>query len=72
MLRIFHTYTAALAHEGVPVNVIQARLGHSSLATTRRYLAHVQTRCRVGRGGRRVTSGRPAAAGRGRRRLALP
>jgi site-specific recombinase XerD len=36
-----HTHAAELAREGVPMNVIQAQLGHSSLATTSRYLAHV-------------------------------
>ena len=36
-----HTHAAELAREGVPVNVIQAQLGHSSLATTSRYLAHI-------------------------------
>jgi integrase len=28
--------------EGVPVNVISAALGHSSIATTAQYLAHIQ------------------------------
>ena len=36
-----HSFAAGLAQEGVPMNVIQAALGHSSLATTSRYLAHV-------------------------------
>jgi len=36
-----HTRAAELAEAGVPINVIQAALGHSSLATTDRYLAHV-------------------------------
>lgn len=36
-----HTRAAELAEAGVPVNVIQRALGHSSLATTDRYLAHV-------------------------------
>lgn len=36
-----HTHAAELAAEGVPVNLIQAQLGHSSLATTDRYLRHV-------------------------------
>ena len=30
-----------LALEGTPMNLIQAQLGHSSLATTSRYLAHI-------------------------------
>jgi integrase/recombinase XerD len=36
-----HTHAAELAREGVPVNVIQAQLGHRSLATTDRYLRHI-------------------------------
>jgi len=32
---------AQLAREGVPMNAIQAQLGHSSLATTSRYLDHI-------------------------------
>lgn len=36
-----HTCAAELAAEGVPMNVIQAQLGHKSLATTSRYLAHI-------------------------------
>ena len=36
-----HSHAAQLAQEGVPMNVIQAQLGHSNLATTSRYLAHV-------------------------------
>ena len=36
-----HTHAAELAFEGVPMNAIQAQLGHSSLATTSRYLAHI-------------------------------
>lgn len=36
-----HTHAAELAREGVPMNVIQQQLGHTSLATTSRYLAHV-------------------------------
>jgi integrase/recombinase XerD len=36
-----HTRAAELAEAGVPVNVIQRALGHASLATTDRYLAHV-------------------------------
>lgn len=37
-----HTRAAELAAEGVPPTVIQRVLGHSSLVTTERYLAHVQ------------------------------
>jgi site-specific recombinase XerD len=36
-----HTRAAELAEAGVPVHVIQRALGHASLATTDRYLAHV-------------------------------
>ena len=36
-----HTHAAELAAEGVPMNLIQAQLGHSSLATTSRYLDHI-------------------------------
>lgn len=36
-----HTHAAELAREGVPMNAIQAQLGHSSLATTSKYLAHI-------------------------------
>lgn len=36
-----HTFASELAREGVPVNVIKALLGHSSLATTARYLDHL-------------------------------
>ena len=37
-----HTHAAELAREGVPMNVIQAQLGHSSLATTDRYIRHIE------------------------------
>jgi len=36
-----HTHAAELATEGKPVNLIQAQLGHNSLATTDRYLRHI-------------------------------
>jgi site-specific recombinase XerD len=36
-----HSLAAELAREGVPMNAVQAQLGHKSLATTSRYLAHV-------------------------------
>ncbi len=36
-----HTHAAELAREGMPVNLIQAQLGHSNLGTTSRYLAHI-------------------------------
>ncbi len=37
-----HTHAAELMREGVPVNVISRQLGHSSIATTARYLDHIQ------------------------------
>jgi site-specific recombinase XerD len=39
-----HTHAAELAAEGKPVNLIQAQLGHGSLATTDRYLRHIAPR----------------------------
>jgi site-specific recombinase XerD len=36
-----HTYAAELAREGTPMNVLRDALGHSSLATTDRYLRDV-------------------------------
>lgn len=39
-----HTMAAELAREGQPMNLIQAQLGHSSLATTSRYLNHIAPR----------------------------
>ena len=36
-----HTHAAQLAAEGVPINVIQCQLGHSSAAITSRYLDHI-------------------------------
>lgn len=36
-----HTHAAELAAEGVPLNIIQAQLGHSNAATTSRYLEHI-------------------------------
>ena len=37
-----HTHAAELAAEHVPMNLVQAQLGHGSLATTSRYLAHIR------------------------------
>ena len=37
-----HTLAAELAAERKPMNVIQAQLGHGSLATTSRYLDHIR------------------------------
>lgn len=36
-----HTHASELAREGVPLNTIQKQLGHSSAATTARYLDHI-------------------------------
>ena len=36
-----HSFASGLALEGVPMPIIQTALGHSSLATTSRYLAHI-------------------------------
>lgn len=37
-----HTFTVELAREGVPLHVIQAALGHNNVATTSRYIAHLE------------------------------
>ena len=45
-----HTYGLELAREGVPMNEIQALLGHANLADTSRYLKHpisAATRARI-------------------------
>jgi site-specific recombinase XerD len=44
-----HTHAAELMREGVPANVIQAQLGHSSLATTDVYLRHIAPQERIER-----------------------
>jgi site-specific recombinase XerD len=36
-----HTHAAELMREGVPLNLIQRQLGHSTIAVTSRYLQHV-------------------------------
>ena len=36
-----HTGAFELANEGYPLHVIQQQLGHSSLATTDRYIRHL-------------------------------
>jgi site-specific recombinase XerD len=36
-----HTHAFELANEGLPLHVIQQQLGHSSLATTDRYIRHL-------------------------------
>jgi site-specific recombinase XerD len=37
-----HTHAAELAAENVPMNVIARQLGHRSVATTSRYIDHIQ------------------------------
>jgi site-specific recombinase XerD len=44
-----HTHAAELAREGVPVNEIQMQLGHGSLATTDRYVRHLEPRAVIER-----------------------
>lgn len=44
-----HTHAAELATERTPANVIQAQLGHESLATTDRYLRHIAPQDLIGR-----------------------
>jgi site-specific recombinase XerD len=36
-----HSFATELAREGMPMNLIQQALGHSSLGTTSRYLMHI-------------------------------
>jgi len=36
-----HTLAAEMAREGIPINLIQAQLGHKSLRTTDTYLRHI-------------------------------
>jgi integrase len=43
-----HTHAAELAAEGLPAEVIQAQLGHESLASTDRYLRRIPPVDRVG------------------------
>jgi len=43
-----HTHAAELAAEGLPVEVIQAQLGHESLASTDRYLKRIPPTDRIG------------------------
>ena len=43
-----HTHAAELAAEGLPVEVIQAQLGHESLASTDRYLKRIPRTDRIG------------------------
>jgi site-specific recombinase XerD len=37
-----HTFAAGLADEKVDIRIIQRALGHSSLATSARYIDHIQ------------------------------
>ncbi len=39
-----HTHAFELMMEGIPMRIIQQQLGHTSLATTDRYLAHIAPR----------------------------
>jgi len=43
-----HTHAAELAAEGLPAEVIQAQLGHESLASTDRYLRRIPPVDRIG------------------------
>ena len=43
-----HTHAAELAAEGLPAEVIQAQLGHGSLASTDRYLRRIPPEDRIG------------------------
>ena len=36
-----HTHAFELANEGTPLHLIQAQLGHSSVATTDKYIRHL-------------------------------
>ena len=36
-----HTHAYELAEEGAPLHLVQAQLGHSSLAVTNRYVSHL-------------------------------
>lgn len=39
-----HTFAVELSREGVPIHLIQSALGHSNVATTSDYLAHLEPR----------------------------
>jgi site-specific recombinase XerD len=51
-----HTHAAELAAEGLPAEVIQAQLGHESLASTDRYLGRIPPIDRIGALNRRPWS----------------
>jgi site-specific recombinase XerD len=38
-----HAHALELAHEGVPLNIIQRQLGHTNLGTTSIYLQGIDT-----------------------------
>ena len=44
-----HTHASELINEGVPLNEISGQLGHSSVATTHRYVNHVNPKQRIDR-----------------------
>jgi site-specific recombinase XerD len=52
-----HTHAAELVREGVPMNVIRDQLGHTSLATTDRYLRNVAPADVIGMGRARTWEG---------------
>lgn len=63
-----HTLAFELAAEGVPMNIIQQQLGHSNLAVTSRYIAHLNPAQTISRmkdrewgAGRSTSSTAPAA-----------
>jgi site-specific recombinase XerC len=69
-----HTHAAELADENVPMNVIQQQLGHSNLAITSRYLAHLNPAETVSRMKDRVWNrpAVPAAANGGHSPISPP
>lgn len=44
-----HTHAFELANEGVPIHMIKDQLGHTSVATTDRYISHLSPRERINR-----------------------
>lgn len=42
-----HTHAFELANENIPLHVIKEQLGHSSVATTDRYISHLNPRQRI-------------------------
>jgi site-specific recombinase XerD len=43
-LQLRHAHALELAHEGVPLNIIQRQLGHANLGTTPIYLRGIDPR----------------------------